>query len=63
VHWDIGFVAFADADAVPAVSAESEAVEWFDVDRLPAQVPPGFAARLGTVLADVVPASRQARRM
>lgn len=39
VHWDVGFVAFADVDAVPVVSVESEAVEWFGVDRLPAQVP------------------------
>lgn len=53
VHWDVGFVAFADADAVPAASAESEAVEWFDVDRLPDQVPPGFAARLDTVMAEL----------
>jgi len=53
VHWDIGFVAFADADAVPAVSAESEAVEWFDVDQLPEPTPPRFPARLATVLAEL----------
>ena len=53
MHWDVGFVAFADADAMPAVSAESEAVEWFDVDRLPEQTPPGFPARLATVLAEL----------
>jgi 8-oxo-dGTP pyrophosphatase MutT (NUDIX family) len=53
VHWDVGFVAFADVDAVPVVSAESEAVAWFSVDRLPAQVPEEFALRLRTVLDEV----------
>lgn len=42
VHWDVGFVAFAEVDAVPVVSAESEAVAWFGVDRLPAQAPEDF---------------------
>jgi 8-oxo-dGTP pyrophosphatase MutT (NUDIX family) len=50
VHWDVGFVAFADVDAVPVVSAESEAVGWFGVHRLPAQVPGDFLMRLRTVL-------------
>ena len=50
VHWDVGFVAFADVDAVPVVSPESEAVAWFGVDRLPAQVPEDFPLRLRTVL-------------
>jgi 8-oxo-dGTP pyrophosphatase MutT (NUDIX family) len=50
VHWDVGFVAFADAAAVPVVSAESEAVAWFAVDRLPAQVPADFPLRLRTIL-------------
>lgn len=50
VHWDVGFVAFADARAVPVVSAESEAVAWFDVDQLPADVPEDFPVRLRTVL-------------
>jgi 8-oxo-dGTP pyrophosphatase MutT (NUDIX family) len=50
VHWDVGFVAFADGAAVPVVSAESEDVAWFSVDRLPAQVPEDFAVRLRTVL-------------
>jgi 8-oxo-dGTP pyrophosphatase MutT (NUDIX family) len=53
VHWDVGFLAFANADAVPVVSAESEAVAWFGVDRLPAQVPDGFPLRLRTVLAEL----------
>ena len=53
VHWDVGFVAFADVDAVPVVSAESEDVAWFSVDRLPAQVPQDFALRLRTVLDEV----------
>ena len=50
VHWDVGYVAFADVDAVPVVSLESEAVAWFDVEELPTQVPEGFPARLRTVL-------------
>ena len=53
VHWDVGFVAFADVDAVPVVSAESEAVAWFGVDRLPAQAPEDFPLRLRTVLDEV----------
>ncbi len=50
VHWDVGYVAFADRDALPVVSNESEAVAWFDVDGLPPQVPAGFPARLRTIL-------------
>jgi 8-oxo-dGTP pyrophosphatase MutT (NUDIX family) len=50
VHWDVGYVAFADVDAVPEVSLESEAVAWFDVLGLPAKVPEGFAERLRTIL-------------
>ena len=50
VHWDVGYVAFADGDAVPVVSLESEAVAWFDVEGLPTQVPEGFPARLRTIL-------------
>ena len=50
VHWDVGYVAFADVDAVPEVSVESEAVAWFDVKELPAQVPEGFPERLRTIL-------------
>jgi 8-oxo-dGTP pyrophosphatase MutT (NUDIX family) len=53
VHWDVGFVAFAAADALPVVSAESESVAWFAVDLLPAQVPEGFPARLSGVLAEL----------
>jgi 8-oxo-dGTP pyrophosphatase MutT (NUDIX family) len=58
VHWDVGFVAFADIDAVPVVSTESEAVAWFGVDQLPAQVPDDFPLRLRTVLDEL--AHRQA---
>jgi len=50
VHWDVGYVALADADAVPEVSIESEAVAWFDVTNLPEQVPEGFPARLCSIL-------------
>jgi 8-oxo-dGTP pyrophosphatase MutT (NUDIX family) len=53
VHWDVGFLAFADVNAVPVVSAESEAVAWFGVDRLPAQVPEDFPLRLRTVLEEL----------
>lgn len=53
VHWDVGFVAFADPDALPVVSPESEAVAWFPVDQLPAQVPDDFSVRLVTVLAEL----------
>lgn len=34
-HWDIGFVAIADRDAVVQVSDESERLGWFPVDDLP----------------------------
>ena len=50
VHWDVGYVAFADVDAVPVASVESEAVAWFDVEGLPTQVPENFPARLRTIL-------------
>jgi 8-oxo-dGTP pyrophosphatase MutT (NUDIX family) len=50
VHWDVGYVAFADADAVPEVSVESEAVAWFHVRRLPTRVPERFPERLRTIL-------------
>ena len=50
VHWDVGFVAFAEADAAPVVSPESEAVAWFGVDRLPAQLPEDFPLRLASVM-------------
>jgi hypothetical protein len=53
VHWDVGFVGFAGADAVPVVSAESEDLAWFGVDRLPAQAPQDLALRLRTVLGEV----------
>jgi len=53
-HWDVGFVAYALADAVPVVSDESEQVAWFDVDDLPAGTPDDFAVRLRTVLDEVL---------
>ena len=52
-HWDVGFVAYASGEAVPAVSDESEQVAWFDVDALPAGTPADFPARLATVLAEL----------
>ena len=52
VHRDVGFVAFAAADARPVVSDESDDVRWFDVADLPPEVPPGFPARLSAALAE-----------
>lgn len=52
VHRDVGFVAFAPVDAVPATSDESDDVRWFAVDALPQEVPPGFARRLAGALAE-----------
>ena len=52
VHRDVGFVAFADEGAVPAVSDESDDVRWFSVDDLPQEVPPGFGARLAGAIAE-----------
>lgn len=45
-HWDVGFAAVVDADAVPTVSDESVDVAWFDVDALPESVPQGFVTRV-----------------
>lgn len=45
-HWDVGFAAVVDADAVPTASDESDDVAWFDVDALPDEVPEGFVARV-----------------
>lgn len=45
-HWDVGYAAVVSPDAVISVSDESEAVRWFPVSALPAQVPAGFGARL-----------------
>ncbi|MGG5173086.1 NUDIX hydrolase [Pseudarthrobacter sp. J1738] len=45
-HWDIGYVAIADPRGEVTVSDESDDVRWFAVDRLPRQVPAGFAGRL-----------------
>jgi 8-oxo-dGTP pyrophosphatase MutT (NUDIX family) len=45
-HWDVGFAAVADAEAVPTASDESDDVAWFDVDALPDEVPHGFEARV-----------------
>lgn len=53
VHWDVGFVAYAPASAVPVVSDESERVEWFSVDDLPTGTPDDLAARLRVVLDEV----------
>ena len=62
VHWDVGFVAFATADAVPRASDESESVEWFGVDQLPEQLPDGFPERLRAVLAELAHSRRAASK-
>jgi hypothetical protein len=49
----VGFVAYAEPDAVPVVSEESEQVAWFDVDDLPDGTPDDFAVRLRTVLDEI----------
>lgn len=49
-HWDVGFAAVADADAVPVASDESDEVAWFDLDALPDAVPLGFATRVRRAL-------------
>lgn len=51
VHWDIGYAAIAQPGAIPVTSEESEDVAWWPVDALPDNVPPMFAERLATVLA------------
>lgn len=50
VHWDLGYVAIADAADTIAVSAESEELAWWPLDGLPADVPASFAARLTTLV-------------
>lgn len=52
-HWDVGFAAFAPADAVPVVSEESDDVAWWPVDRMPDQVPEHFGERMNTVLTEL----------
>lgn len=48
-HLDVAFVAVAPADAVPAVSDESDDVAWWPVDALPPHVVPDLSERLGAV--------------
>lgn len=45
-HWDVGYGFLAARSSTPVVSDESEAVAWWPVDALPAEVPPGFPERL-----------------
>ncbi|MBG6238018.1 8-oxo-dGTP pyrophosphatase MutT (NUDIX family) [Mycetocola sp. CAN_C7] len=49
VHWDVGYGAIADLEALPMVSDESEQVKWWPVDELPTAVPDGFEHRLRRV--------------
>ncbi|MFJ8895092.1 NUDIX hydrolase [Leifsonia sp. NPDC102414] len=48
IHLDLLFAAETARDAVPIVSDESEAVEWFDLDALPTDAVPGLQKRLRT---------------
>lgn len=48
IHLDLLFAAEAPRDAPTAVSDESEAVEWFDLDALPTDAVPGLKKRLRT---------------
>ena len=48
-HLDVTYVAIAPAQAVPAVSDESEDVAWWPVDALPATAVPDLAGRLAQV--------------
>ncbi|VEI13271.1 NUDIX hydrolase [Trueperella bialowiezensis] len=50
-HWDVGFVALADADAPVVVSSESENVRWFPVADLPDGGAGGMAERVQSALA------------
>lgn len=43
-HWDIGYGFIATG--TPTASEESEAVEWWPVDRLPANIPADFTVRV-----------------
>ncbi len=45
-HWDVGFAAVVSPDAVTTASDESEAVRWFPISDLPAELPKGFSERL-----------------
>lgn len=45
-HWDVRFVALADAEAALAISDESDDVRWFRLDTLPDRTAPRLAAAL-----------------
>ncbi len=62
VHWDVGFAAVAAADAVPAVSDESDDVAWWPIGALPATAPLGFALRLHGVLNELARVAGDAAR-
>jgi len=53
VHWDVGYAVTAPEGAITAVSDESEAVAWWPVDGLPANVPPNFGRRVQGVLREL----------
>lgn len=55
VHWDIGYAAIAPRDARIVVSAESEDVAWWPVDRPPADAADEFDVRLQVVLTEIGP--------
>jgi 8-oxo-dGTP pyrophosphatase MutT (NUDIX family) len=43
-HYDVQFVGRAPADSVPAISAESDDLRWFEVDDLPDAISPELPA-------------------
>lgn len=45
-HWDVGFIFRAPKDAQIVVSSESEDVQWWPTDGLPAATPPDFPSRV-----------------
>lgn len=52
-HLDVGIAVVVDRDAALTVSEESEALCWWPVDALPAEVPPQLVPRLDGLLAQL----------
>lgn len=52
-HLDVAYLALADRDALPTVSAESRDVAWWPLDDLPAGAVPDLAPRLARLRAVV----------
>ncbi|QHC60550.1 NUDIX domain-containing protein [Rathayibacter sp. VKM Ac-2760] len=52
-HWDVGYAAVVDPAVPLVVSDESDALAWWPVAALPAEIPPRFDRRLAGALAGV----------